>query len=33
MLLDMLAAMDAQPKAEQKKLYQQMRLNRRLMFK
>ena len=33
MLLDVLAAMNGQPKAEQKKMYQQMHLNNRLMFK
>jgi len=33
MLLDVLAAMNGQPKAEQKKMYQQMRLNNRLMVK
>jgi hypothetical protein len=32
MLLDVLAAMNGQPKAEQKKMYQQMRLNNRLML-
>jgi hypothetical protein len=31
--LKVLMAMNGQPKAEQKKLYQQMRLNNRLMFK
>ncbi len=33
MLLDVLAAMNGKPKSEQAKLYQQMRLNNRLMFK
>jgi len=33
MLLDVLAAMNGQPKAEQKKMYQQMRLNNRVMVK
>jgi hypothetical protein len=32
-LVAVLAAMNGQPKAEQKKMYQQMRLNNRLMFK
>jgi hypothetical protein len=32
-LKSMLAAMNGQPKAEQKKMHQQMRLNNRLMFK
>ncbi len=33
MLLDVLAAMDGQPKAEPKKMYQRLRLNNRWMFK
>jgi hypothetical protein len=33
MLLDVLAEMNGQPKAEQKKMYQQMHLNNRLLFK
>lgn len=32
MLLKVLAEMNGQPKSEQKKMYQQMRLNNRLMF-
>jgi len=31
-LRNVLAAMNGQPKSEQKKMYQQMRLNNRLMF-
>jgi len=33
LLLDVLAAMNGKPKAEQVKMYQQLRLNNRLMFK
>jgi hypothetical protein len=32
-LPDVLAAVNGQPKSEQKKMYQQMRLNGRLMLK
>jgi hypothetical protein len=31
--LELLAAMNGRPKAEQKKMVQQLRLNNRLMFK
>ncbi len=33
LLLDVLAAMNGKPKSEQVKMYQQMRLNNRLMFR
>ncbi len=33
LLLDVLAAMNGKPKSEQVKLYEQMRLNKQLMFK
>ena len=33
MLLDVLAAMNGKPKAEQKKMYQQLRLRNPMLFK